>query len=113
MKSAYVLEGHAPRRARTRREFAQFMRDRAQLQLCWTDLGHVGYVSTIFLGRDSGDVPGVPILFETMARIGADYADDVTRRYATYDDAMAGHAELVAEHYAAVRKNNRVAKLPA
>lgn len=103
-----MLEGLTPRRARTRREHMAFMRDRSRLQLRWTDLGNVGYVSTIFLGRDTGEVPGVPLLFETMARIGADYADDVTRRYATYEDAMTGHAELVAEHYEAVRKNNRV-----
>lgn len=111
VKSAYVLEGHTPRRARSRREHAQFMRDKAQRQICWTDLGDVGYVSTIFLGRDTGEVAGVPILFETMARIGADYSDQVTRRYATYHDAIAGHAELVTEHYEAVRKNNRTAKL--
>jgi hypothetical protein len=85
------------------------MHDRARLQLCWTDLGGVGYVSTIFLGRDTGEVPGVPILFETMARIGADYTDEVTRRYATYHDAIAGHAELVTEHYEAMRKSNQAA----
>lgn len=104
MKSAYVLDGHEPKVARTRREWQEFMADKARLQLLWTDLGNVGYVSTIFLGRDTGEVPGLPILFETMARIGPNYADDVLRRYATYEAALAGHAELVAEHNAARKR---------
>lgn len=106
MKSAYVLEGKTVRRAKTRREWREFMQDASARQLKWTELGGVGYVSTIFLGRDTGELPGVPILFETMARIGRDFADDVTRRYATWDDAMAGHDDLVREHQAAVRKRN-------
>lgn len=104
MKGAYVLDGREAKVARTRREWQEFMSDKGRLQLLWTDLGNVGYVSTIFLGRDTGEVPGVPILFETMARIGADFSDDVLRRYATYEAALAGHAELVAEHKAARKR---------
>ena len=99
MKGAYVLEGKTPRRAKTRREWQAFMSDKRQLQLAWTDLGDVGYVSTVFIGRDTGEVPGLPVLFESMARIGPDYSDAVERRYPTWEAALLGHAELVAEHH--------------
>lgn len=51
-------------------------------------------VSTVFLGinhRFIGDGP--PLLFETMgfARDGGDCLDDLTRRYASWDDAVTGH----------------------
>jgi hypothetical protein len=75
------------------------MTDKRKLQLWWTDLGTVGYVSTVFLGRDTGEVPGVPVLFETMARIGPDFSDAVERRYSTWEAAIEGHADLVAEHH--------------
>lgn len=57
-------------------------------------------VSTVFLGinhRLVGD--GAPLLFETMVFGGAE-ADEMEevycRRYSTWDDAEAGHAEAIA-----------------
>lgn len=94
----YVLDGRRLRRAYTELEWELFMADKSNWQLAWTDLGGVGYVSTIFLGQDTQQVPFAPLVFETMARIGIDFSEDVLRHYSTWDGAMAGHAELVAEH---------------
>jgi hypothetical protein len=63
-----------------------------QLPDCW--------VSTTFLGMDHGWSGDPPILFETMAFKGQ-YSDgtvndlDYTDRYATWDEAVAGHAATV------------------
>jgi hypothetical protein len=49
-------------------------------------------VSTVFLGLDYNFAGiGPPILFETMIFGGDD--DGFMQRYATYDEALAGHAE--------------------
>lgn len=70
------------------------------------------YVSTIFLGLDHSFFDGPPVLFETMAFTGAKKPNPLTgrehpeelrhRRYCTWDEAMAGHADAVAEHRAIV-----------
>ena len=55
-----------------------------------------GYrVSTVFLGLDMNFGDGPPILFETMTFYGGTEHDQL--RYATYDQALAGHALLLAE----------------
>ena len=56
------------------------------------------WVSTVFLGLDHGWVEGRPILFETMvfAVDDEDGADLHQERYATWDEAAAGHARIVA-----------------
>ena len=69
-------------------------------RVAWDELEGVGYVSTVFLGMDHAFGNGPPQLFETMARIGDHWAEEVMRRYSTYEDALAGHNELVAEHRA-------------
>jgi hypothetical protein len=64
----------------------------------WTEQGDV-YVSTIFLGNNHryfGDGP--PILFETMA-FKDGWRNQI--RYATWDDAVKGHDEMVREVFAA------------
>lgn len=50
-------------------------------------------VSTVFIGIDYNWHGGVPILFETMT---FDTASDVQDRYATWDEARAGHDKVVA-----------------
>lgn len=53
-------------------------------------------ISTVFLGIDhSFGVGGRPILFETMAFGGV--MDGKCERYATEEEARAGHADMVAE----------------
>jgi len=53
-------------------------------------------VSTVFLGMDHGWNSKVPILFETMV-FCADDGGDRMQRYATWEEAEAGHARVVAE----------------
>ena len=59
-----------------------------------TDIGTV-FISTVFLGLDHnyGD-EGPPILFETLVFGGA--LDGEMDRYATWDEAVVGHKEMVA-----------------
>jgi hypothetical protein len=59
------------------------------------------FVSTIFLSIPHGEKGGRPLLFETMVlkditRPDADWIDLDARRYATYQEAQAGHREMVA-----------------
>jgi hypothetical protein len=56
--------------------------------------GRLLWVSTVWLGIDMGFNYGPPLIFETMVfEHGA--ADELCHRYATEDDALAGHAEIV------------------
>ena len=52
-----------------------------------------GQVSTIFMGTDLGFGMGPPLLFETMVFGGV--LDSAIGRYATLEEARAGHAEWV------------------
>jgi hypothetical protein len=77
-------------------------------RVAFDELEGVGFVSTVFLGLDHSFFEGPPLLFETMARIGPRWAEEVMRRYSTYDEALAGHNELLAEHRAAVAAVNNL-----
>jgi hypothetical protein len=50
-------------------------------------------VSTVFLGMDHNPFGDVPVLFETLI-IGEDY-DGYTARYTTWEEAEAGHKDVV------------------
>jgi hypothetical protein len=52
-------------------------------------------VSTVFLSLDHGWNSDVPIVFETMI-FGCERDEDC-ERYATWEDAKAGHARIVEE----------------
>ena len=53
-------------------------------------------VSTVFLGIDHNfSMSGRPILFETMVFVGRWGRDFDTRRYCFYEQAEAGHKEIV------------------
>jgi hypothetical protein len=58
-----------------------------------------GRVSTIFLGLDhSFGMPGEPReLFESLPFINGAGREEYMQRYATYDEALEGHAAIVAE----------------
>ncbi|HUT77576.1 MAG TPA: hypothetical protein VM285_07815, partial [Polyangia bacterium] len=58
-----------------------------------TDVGEV-FVSTVFLGIDHNYSGGPPLLFETMVFRG--HLDERQWRYSTWDEAAAGHEEVVA-----------------
>ena len=59
-----------------------------------TTIGDV-WVSTVFLGSDHNwSNVGPPSVFETMYTVKGQFAD-FQARYATWDEAAAGHAEVV------------------
>jgi hypothetical protein len=93
----YVLDGHTPRRAKDVLEWAiEFEQSINSKQVALTKLGDVT-VSTVFRGIDSNVMfPGrAPQLFETMI-FGGPF-DLRTWRYATWDEAEAGHEDAVRE----------------
>jgi hypothetical protein len=106
MKSRfYVLEGHEPRPV-TPEEWGRWM-ETGRRQVDFSDLGYCT-VSTVFLGVDHRFGEGPPILFETMVfgppegtTSFPEEWDGRMNRYATWDEAAAGHAEMVAELRAA------------
>jgi hypothetical protein len=58
------------------------------------------YVSTVFVIHDhSCDPDGPPLLFETLVRDegSGEWLDDYLRRYATWEEAEAGHREVCDE----------------
>jgi hypothetical protein len=71
---------------------------------CTTGMRHVALdmvwgmrVSTVFLGIDHNFYDdGPPVLFETMVFVGRSGRDEDMRRYCTWDEAEAGHKEIVA-----------------
>jgi hypothetical protein len=69
------------------------------------DEGSQVEVSTVFLGLDYNWCDGPPILFETMV-FGGPLADEMDR-YATWDEAEAGHAAMVQRVRAAMTEGER------
>lgn len=53
-------------------------------------------VSTVFLGIDHQFGDGPPLLFETMVFSSNQDLDEYCDRYATWDQAAAGHQKIVA-----------------
>lgn len=75
---------------------AQF--EGTERRVAFTELPGGVQVSTVFLGVEHGrDAHGAPLLFESMI-FEANGEGSETRRYATWAEAEAGHAEL-AEAY--------------
>jgi hypothetical protein len=99
----YVLDGHEPRAVDTVEEWAAWYEE-AKRRVDFTDLGFCT-VSTVFLGVDHNFWgKGPPILFETMVFANPvkgeafpEELGDLSLRYATWDEAEAGHADMVAE----------------
>lgn len=63
-------------------------------------------VSTVFLAFDHQFGNGPPLLYETMV-FGAPDGDERQCRYATREEALAGHAEALAEVRELVGDHNR------
>ena len=87
----WVLDGHEVRRVPLL-EWAMKFEDGDSRRVAKTQVGDTE-VSTVFLGIDHnfGD-DGPPLLFESMT-----FPDQMTcERYATWDEAQAGHDRIVA-----------------
>jgi hypothetical protein len=87
----YVLDGHTPVPASDIRDWGRWF-EKADRHVAKTEINHVT-VSTVFLGLDHAFGGGTPILFETLVFGGP--LDGEMERYATWDQAEAGHKAIV------------------
>lgn len=94
MSGQYILHGRRVVPAPDAIAWALWMA-RADRRVGLAVVGRVR-VSTVFLGFDHGNGRAPPILFETMLFGGPSALDQRQRRYATWEQAVAGHARVVA-----------------
>ncbi len=73
-------------------DYAAMDTDIDKRRVAVTTIGEA-WISTVFLRLDHSMGDGPPILFETLV-FGGEHADHM-QRYATWDEAVAGHAEVV------------------
>ena len=92
MNGKYILEGKKPKLIKDVLEWARWF-ENADRSVAKTDLPDDVRVSTVFLGLDHSFGGGTPILFETMI-FGGEH-NDYQKRYATWEEAEAGHLRAV------------------
>jgi len=91
----YVLDNHTPIPATSVLEWGAFLEKDENRIVALTGVCDDAHVSTVFVGLDHNFLGvGPPLLFESMIFGGAH--DGEQRRYATWAEAEAGHAEFVA-----------------
>lgn len=88
----YILKDRTPIRCDDIREWAKWF-EKANRHVAKDDVGDVR-VSTVFLGIDHSFGGATPLLFETMIFGGP--LDQEQDRYATWEQAEAGHAAMLA-----------------
>ena len=89
----YILDGHTPVPLRDILYWSGWMQTTSR-RVARTEMAHDVSVSTVFLGLDHAFGGGPPLLFETMVFGGP--LDQEQVRYATWDEADAGHVRLCA-----------------
>lgn len=94
MSGKYILEGKIPKLVDDVFEWGEWF-ETADRKVARTVLPNDVEVSTVFLGLDHNFSGGVPILFETMI-FGGEH-DGYQERYATWEEAEAGHKQAVAK----------------
>lgn len=100
MSNYYILEGHEPKLTHDSMEWAHWY-ETADRHVGLTEFEDGLFVSTVFLGLDHNFWShGPPILFETMIgshnpTTNANKWEDHQWRYATWDEAEAGHKAAV------------------
>ena len=87
----YILEGKITKEV-DMMEWAKWF-ETAERHVAKTEISKEVNVSTVFLGLDHSFSGGTPILFETMI-FGGEH-DQYQERYATYEEAEAGHIVAV------------------
>ena len=103
MERYYILVGHQPVVCRDLVTWARWMKT-ADRHVRLTEQDEVS-VSTVFLGLDHS-WNSTPELFETMVFINGN-GDDM-ERYATWDEANAGHDRWVAKVFKPTEIRNEV-----
>lgn len=94
MSDKYILEGHNPVPCNDLIEWAKWF-GKADRKVERTDLPQGGYVSTVFIGLDHNCDGTRRELFETMVFCSGGYYDQDMERYATWEEAEAGHKRMV------------------
>lgn len=92
MNGHYILDGHTPVPVDDLFAWGRWFEVDANRRVGRDEIGGVS-VSTVFLGLDYGYPSRGPILFETMIFGGSHDQHQV--RYATWNEAVAGHAAAV------------------
>lgn len=90
----WILEGRTPV-AVDMMTWAKWFGDMNNRHIAYAHVGGLS-ISTVFLGIDHGFMEREPILFETMV-FGAGETLEMDR-YATYEEAEAGHRKMVAKY---------------
>lgn len=98
--SQWILDGRKPVRVATIEEQVRWLMDggEAQRRVARTEIGDLT-VSTVFMGVElTGGSDDRPCLFETMVQASSPEHGSWQRfhRYATWDEAQAGHDSIVA-----------------
>ena len=71
--------------------------EHADRRVAWTEVASGVEISTVFLGLDHNFCGnGPPLIFETMVFWAEGPLDGHTERWSTYQEAVAGHAMIVA-----------------
>ena len=92
MLKYYILKGHEIVETDDITEWSKHFENINERIVAKTKIGDVE-ISTVFLGIDHSFGGKTPIVFETMVFGGK--LDQEQERYATYDEAMKGHEEMV------------------
>jgi hypothetical protein len=91
----WILRDHIPVEVEDPLVWAQFFEDMENRRVAETLIGSAR-ISTVFLGLDHNfGGEGPPLLFESMIFEGPEDLNEREVRYATWDEATAGHQELV------------------
>ena len=88
----YILEGKEPKQIDSVLEWGRWF-NKNKKHVALTEITDKIKVSTVFLGLDYSFNDSVPILFETMIFGGKH--NDYQERYATWEQAEAGHKRAV------------------
>ena len=92
MSILYILEGKEPKPVDDASEWGRWF-EKADRHVAKTELRNRVIVSTVFLGLDHSFGGGIPILFETMIFGGKH--NHYQERYATWEEAEAGHLRAI------------------
>jgi hypothetical protein len=92
MGERYILDGRTPVPCEDLFTWGKWLQTTDQRRVAFTTT-RTAEVSTVFLGLNHQYGSGPPLLFETMIFGGTH--DGYSDRYATWDEAEAGHARAV------------------
>lgn len=92
----YILKDKQVVRA-TKEEWVEFFPKNETREVAKDNIGDY-FISTVFFLFDHGCDPMKPVLFETMVFKDEDWSREEQIRYCTWDEAIAGHNEMVSKY---------------